>query len=101
MPIIAAKIYPEFVTKSGSVRVSRKASQGEMDRMECGGVELTRKSTKSDLSLSAELVEAAMHDGQYRFLNERAHEAAIWCGLISFVLMSVGLIVLGLTMALK
>ena len=59
------------------------------------------KNSPSCPSLSAELVESVMCDGQFRYVNEKAHEAAMWCGLISFVMMGVGLVIIGLYLALS
>lgn len=53
----------------------------------------------STVSLSAELVEAVMHDGQYRFTSEKANEVAMWCGLLSFLVLGLVLVILGLFMA--
>lgn len=52
-------------------------------------------------SLSAELVEAVMCDGQFRYVNERAHKSAMWCGLISFMIFTFAIILIGFLMALK
>lgn len=56
--------------------------------------------SSSQPSLSAELVEAVMHDGNYRFTSERAQEVAMWCGLVSFLILGLGLVFIGLFMAL-
>lgn len=56
--------------------------------------------SSSSPSLSAELVEAVMYDGNYRFTSERAQEVAMWCGLVSFLVMGFGLVCIGLFMAL-
>ena len=81
-----------------SEKISRKSSfilkRGEE---EIGAV---LRPSSSQPSLSAELVEAVMYDGQYRFTSERAHEVAMWCGLISFLVLGMGLVCIGLFMAL-
>lgn len=56
--------------------------------------------TSSCPSLSAELVEAVLHDGQYRFTSETANEVAMWCGLVSFLVLGAVLIIVGLFLAL-
>ena len=58
------------------------------------------RSSSSRPSLSAELVEAVMLDGQYRYTSDHANEVAMWCGLVSFLAMGIGLVVVGLFMAL-
>ena len=58
------------------------------------------RTSSSVVSLSAELVEAVMHDGQYRFTSEKANEVAMWCGLMSFLSLGLVLVFLGLFMAL-
>ena len=54
----------------------------------------------SSPSLSAELVEAVLHDGQYRFRNDETHQVAMWCGLVSFLIVGVTLLIVGLYLAL-
>ena len=59
------------------------------------------RTLSSSPSLSAELVESVMYDGQFRFINERAQEAAMWCALIAFLALGVGLVMIGLSMAVS
>lgn len=80
--------------KESIEKISKKASsilKNEVDEM---------RSSSSRPSLSADLVEAVMYDGNYRFTSERAHEVAMWCGLVSFLIMGMGLVCVGLFMAL-
>lgn len=56
------------------------------------------RSSSSKVSLSAELVEAIMHDGQIRLTSEKAHETAMWCGMFSFLILGIGMIGIGLFM---
>lgn len=57
-----------------------------------------RRSSSSRVSLSAELVEAIMHDGQIRLTSKKAHETAMWCGMFSFLILGVGMMGIGLFM---
>jgi hypothetical protein len=86
-------------SKESGEKISRKASFVLTKRTdeEIGGV---LRPSSSQPSLSAELVEAVMYDGQYRFSSERAHEVAMWCGLVSFLVLGMGLVCVGLFMAL-
>lgn len=79
--------------KSG---ISRKSSLNFKTKNE-----MELRPSSSCPSLSAELVESVMCDGQFRYVNERAHEAAMWCGLISFLILGVALVIVGLHMALS
>ena len=93
--------------EKGKIKViERKESQEKMSTT----MSMSRKPSNSNLgdlrlsssrpSLSAELVEAVMYDGNYRFTSERAQEVAMWCGLVSFLVMGLGLVCVGLFMAL-
>lgn len=84
----------EMISNRQSVRVSRASSFVHDADLEAGRM-------RSSPSLTADLVEAAMLDGQYRFLNDKTHEAAMWCGLFSFLIMGLGLVGIGLFMALR
>lgn len=79
--------YPEIESKK-SQSLSRKISK-------------EIRASSSCPSLSAELVEAVLHDGQYRFLSEETQEVAMWCGLGSFLILGVTLVTAGLFMALS
>lgn len=86
-------------SKESGEKISRKASfiiRNNKTDEEVGEL----RSSSSRPSLSAELVEAVMYDGQYRFTSEKAHEVAMWCGLVSFLVMGLGLVCIGLFMAL-
>lgn len=76
-------------------KFTRKASFGD------GGEEEIVRPISSHASLSAELVEAVMYDGQYRFTSEKAQEVAMWCGLVSFVVAGCGMVGVGLFIALS
>lgn len=80
--------------KESFEKISRKPSVNL--RKEAEGL----RPSSSRPSLSAELVEAVMYDGNYRFTSERAQEVAMWCGLVSFLVMGFGLVCIGLFMAL-
>ena len=97
----SAAIHPmvlDEIEKGNFKLIERKEVDKKISRKPSESAEL-RNST-SRLSLSAELVEAVMHDGNYRFTSERAHEVAMWCGLVSFLVMGLGLVLIGLFMAL-
>ena len=83
----------------GGEKISRKASF-VLNRGEDEEIGAVLRPSFSQPSLSAELVEAVMHDGNYRFTSEKAHEVAMWCGLVSFLVLGVGLVCIGLFMAL-
>lgn len=53
-------------------------------------------SSASQISLSAEIVEAVMYDGRIGLTGSRGFEAAMWCGLGSFFIIGVTLIITGL-----
>lgn len=74
--------------EKGNARISKKPSYNEL------------RPSSSCPSLSAELVEAVMYDGQYRPTSDSAQEVAIWCGLVSFLVFGLVLIGVGLYMAL-
>lgn len=89
--LIERKEVVEKISRKGSL-IFRRGAEEEV-------VELRPSSSRP--SLSAELVEAVMYDGNYRFTSERAQEVAMWCGLISFLVMGFGLVCIGLFMALS
>ena len=85
----------------GGKGISRKSSLNFKERQLRNEEGYELRSSSSCPSLSAELVESVMCDGQFRYVNEKAHEAAMWCGLISFLILGFGLVVIGLHMALS
>lgn len=86
------KLTTKGISRKSSLNLNHHKARGEDDYV--------IRNYSSCPSLSAELVESVMCDGQFRYMNAKAQEAAMWCALFSFLILAVGLVIVGLYMAL-
>ena len=97
-------VHPILDLEKGTLKINRKNIENTHNDLDdddeyeyCDEVD-GRRSSSSRVSLSAELVEAIMHDGQIRLTSKKAHETAMWCGMFSFLILGVGMMGFGLFM---